>query len=95
MNEKEIRQTINDLAQKFAQKRPNASKEDIEHMILDLFFQMYCEDKMDREDLSTLCAVMGYEAKQDILDQIEKDKENIRKGAKAWPKNKSKNLSKG
>ena len=74
MNEQEIKQLIKQLKQQFKSKYPNKSDEDIEHMILDLFFQTFIEDKMDRQDLTTLTRALGYEVNDDILDQIEQDK---------------------
>ena len=75
MNEKEIEQLIKQLKTQFKQRNKHSSEEEIEHCILDLFFQMYCENKMDRADLTTLTEFMGYEVDNEILDQIEKEKE--------------------
>ena len=79
MNEKEIKQLIKDLKTQFEKRYPDKSEEEIEHMILDVFFQAYCEDKMDRADLTTLTNVLGYEVKDEILDQIEKEKKEGKK----------------
>ena len=79
MNEKEIKQLIKDLKTQFKKRYPNKSEEEIEQMILDVFFQAYCEDKMDRADLTTLTNVLGYEVKDEILDQIEKEKKERKK----------------
>ena len=78
MNEKQIELLIKQLKQQFKKKRPNSTEEDIEHMILDLFFQMFCEDKMDRKDLTTLTEALGYQVKDDILDEVEKEKKGGR-----------------
>lgn len=74
MNEKEIKTLIKQLKQQFKKQYPNKSDEEVEKMILDVFFQAYCEDKMNREDLTTLTMVMGYSVNDDVLDQIEKEK---------------------
>ena len=55
----------------FEFKRPTATKEDVDHMILDLFFQMYCEDWISRGDLTKITKELGYEVKNDVLDDIE------------------------
>ena len=74
MSEKEIKQLIKDMKNQFSKAYPKKSEEEIEKMILDVFFKAYCEDKMDREDLKTLTSALGYEIKDEILDQIEKEK---------------------
>ena len=74
MNEKEIKTLIKQLKQQFKKQYPKRSDEEVEKMILDVFFQAYCEDKMDREDLTTLTMAMGYAVDNDVLDQIEKEK---------------------
>lgn len=78
MNEKQIQLLIKQLKEKFKKKHPNSTEEDIEHLILDLFFQMFCEDKMDRKDLTTLTEALGYKVKDDILDEVEKEKKGGR-----------------
>lgn len=79
MDEKEIKQLIKDLKKEFSKRNPNKSEEEIEHMILDMFFKAFCEDKMDRADLTTLTNVLGYEVKDEILDQVEKEKKEGKK----------------
>ena len=79
MNEKQIRLMIKNLKAYYKKHNPNKTETEIEEMILDLFFKMYCEDKMDREDLTTLTEVMGYQVKDDVLDEIEKEKKGGRK----------------
>ena len=74
MNEKEIKQLIEDMKNQFSKAYPKKSEEEIEEMILDVFFKAYCEDKMDREDLTTLTNALGYEIKDEILNQIEKER---------------------
>ena len=74
MKEKEIVKMLKELREHFKKKRPNSTEEEIEHMMLDLFFRMYCEDKMDRDDLTTLTKMLGYEVKDDVLNEIEKEK---------------------
>lgn len=79
MNKKEIEQLIKDLKCQFKKRYPNKSDEEIEHMILDVFFQAFCEDKMDRRDLTTLTNALGYDVKDEILDQVEEEKKKGRK----------------
>ena len=74
MNEKEIRELIKQLKAQFRAKYKSSSEEEIEHMILDMFFQAFCEDKMDREDLTVLTEVLGYQVDDKVLDEIEKEK---------------------
>ena len=75
MNEKQINAMLKQLRAQFKKQNPGKSAEQIDEMILDLFFKMYCYDKMDRHDLTTLTEAMGYEVKDDVLDEIEKEKE--------------------
>lgn len=76
MNEKEIYALIDQLRQQFRKINKNASEEEIDKMILDVFFQAYVEDEMDRDDLRTLTNALGYETNEDILDQVDADKRN-------------------
>ena len=74
MNEKQIRELIAQLRQQFKAKYRSKSDEEIDKMILDVFFKAYCEDKMDRENLTTLTEVLGYQVNDEILDEIEREK---------------------
>lgn len=74
MNEKEIKQLIKQLRNQFSTKFKDKTEEEIDEMILDMFFKAFCEDKMSREDLTALTEVMGYEIKEEVLDEIEKEK---------------------
>lgn len=74
MNEKQIRELIAQLRQQFKARNRDKSDEEIDRMILDVFFKAYCEDKMDREDLTTLTEVLGYQVNDEILDEIEREK---------------------
>ena len=74
MNEKQIRELIAQLRQQFKARNRDKSDEEIDKMILDVFFKAYCEDKMDREDLTTLTEVLGYQVNDEILDEIEREK---------------------
>ena len=80
MNEKEIRELIIQLRKQFKAKFKNKSDEEIDQMILDMFFKAYCEDELSREDLTTFTELMGYEVKEDILDEIENEKKKIKGG---------------
>lgn len=74
MNEKQIRELIAQLRQQFKARNRDKSDEEIDKMILDVFFKAYCEDKMDRADLTTLTEVLGYQVNDEILDEIEREK---------------------
>lgn len=74
MDEKQIKLLIKDFRLSFKKRYPNSTDEEIDHMILDVFFQAYCEDKMDRHDLTVLTDFLGYEVVDDVLDEIEKEK---------------------
>ena len=74
MNEKQIRELIAQLRQQFKARNRDKSDEEIDKMILDVFFKAYCEDKMDREDLTTLTEVLGYQVNDEILNEIEREK---------------------
>ena len=74
MNEKQIRELIAQLRQQFKARNRDKSDEEIDKMILDVFFKAYCEDKMDREDLTTLTEVLGYQVNDEILDEIERER---------------------
>ena len=73
MDEKEITKTIKKLKQHYKTKYPEMSKEEIDREVLDVFFQAFCQGKLDRNDLTTLTNAMGYMVKDEILDQIEKE----------------------
>ena len=77
MNEKQINATIKQLKQQLSKKYKTKTEEEIEKMILDMFFKAFCEDKISREDLTVLTMAMGYEVKDDILDEIEKKKKSL------------------
>ena len=74
MNERQIKELIAQLRQQFKVRNRDKSDEEIDKMILDVFFKAYCEDKMDREDLTTLTEVLGYQVNDEILGEIEREK---------------------
>ena len=74
MNHREIMQLIKQMREQFKRSCPSKSDEEIDKMILDVFFKAYCEDKMDREDLTTLTNALGYGINKEILDEIEREK---------------------
>ena len=74
MNEQEIRQFIKQLRDQFSAKFKGESEEEIDKRILDMFFEVFCDDKMSRGDLTVLAELMGYEVKEEILDEVEKEK---------------------
>lgn len=73
MNEKEIMELIEALKKDFKREYPKKNEEEIEHMILDRFFKGFCYGKMSRADLTTLTRAMGYDIKEEVLDQIERE----------------------
>ena len=74
MNEKEIKKTLSDIKNMIKEKYPNETEKQIEHRMLDMFFKAYCDDAICREDLTALTMALGYEVKNDVLDQVEKEK---------------------
>ena len=74
MNEKQIMNLIKQLKTFFKESHPEDSDEEIEHMILDVFFESFIEDKIGRRDLTVLTNALGYDVNEDILDQIVEDK---------------------
>lgn len=79
MNDKEIRTLIKQLRQQFKAANKKKSDEEIDKMILDMFFKAFCDDKLIRSDLETLTNAMGYEVNDDILDEVEKEKAKRKK----------------
>ena len=71
MNEEQIMQLIAQMKKQFKAAYSSKTDEEIEHMILDVFFETYATGKMNREDLTTLTNAMGYEVKDDVLDEYE------------------------
>ena len=74
MNKKEILQLISDLRTQFKKAYPKKTDEEIDKMILDVFFEAYVSDTMDRHDLTILTNALGYGVNEEVLDQIEIDK---------------------
>ncbi len=74
MNEKQVKALIAQLKQQFKAKFRNKTDKEIDEMILDMFFGAFCEDKMSREDLTALTMAMGHEVKDDVLDEVEREK---------------------
>ena len=74
MNDEELRQTMKEMHEAFKQKFPKKSDEEIDQMMLDMFFKAFCEDKMYKEDLMAITYVLGYTPREDILDEIEREK---------------------
>ncbi len=74
MNNEQINQLIKQMRQQFKSQFKNKNEEEIDKMILDIFFQAYCENKMDRQDLKTLTNALGYEVNDKVIDKIEKER---------------------
>ena len=74
MNENELLETLNQIRQQVKIKNPGKTDDEVDEMILDAFFESYCEDKMDVEDLCGLAQAMGYEVNEEIIEQMEKEK---------------------
>ena len=75
MNEKEVMKTLNQIKKQLKEKHSDKSDEEIDEMMLDAFFKAYCDNQMSREDLMALTIVMGYEVNEEVLDQVEKEKQ--------------------
>ena len=74
MNEKQIEMLIKQLRQQLKSKHKTKTDDEIDKMILDMFFGAFIDDKISREDLCALTIALGYEPREDILDEIEKEK---------------------
>lgn len=72
MNEQEIKLTLSQLKEQFSLRYPEKNEEEIEEMILHMFFDAYVSGKMCREDLETLTIMLGYDVKKDVLDEVER-----------------------
>lgn len=79
MNKQQILNLISELRVTFKNGYPKRTDSEIDKMILDCFFHAFVEDKMDRHDLTVLTNALGYGVNDEILDQVEKDKEKMRK----------------
>ena len=77
MNDKQINATIKQLKQQLSKMHKTKTEEEIEEMILDMFFKAFCKEKISREDLTALTMVMGYEVNDDILDEVEEKKKPL------------------
>ena len=78
MEKEEIEEVQNQIKQQMKEKYADKTEEEIEHMMLDSFFQGYCEGQMSREDLTALTIVMGYSVVDEVLDEIEKERSALK-----------------
>lgn len=81
---------LENTKKQFKEKYPNKTDEKIEHMMLDMLFQAYCEDVIDRHALTVLTEGLGYEVIDEVLDKVEKEKKQRQyyaKGGKVYVKN--------
>ena len=74
MNNEQIKTLIKQMRSQFKAMYKNKNDDEIDRMILDVFFQAFCEKKMYRDDLTTLTNALGYEINDDVIDQVEKDR---------------------
>ena len=72
MNEDPLVILKNQLKAVFEFKRPFATKEAINQMILDLFLQMYRDDWISKGDFIKIAYEFGLKPKKEFLDDIEK-----------------------
>ena len=73
MNKQEIEELIKQLKEGLKRANPNATDKEIEKMIMDIFFNAFVSGTMDRDDLKTLSAALGYEVIDEVLDEVEKE----------------------
>ena len=78
MNYEEIMNLVKELRRQFKATNKGKSEEEIDEMILDVFFQAFVQDKMDKEDLKTLSNALGYEINEDVIKEVEQEKRNRR-----------------
>ena len=74
MEEKEIELIIKELRAQYKKANKGKTDEEVDRIILDVYFKAFCEDRIDRESLCGLVERMGYEPNEEVLDQIEKEK---------------------
>lgn len=79
MTEKQAIATINQIKAQLKVKYKGKSDEEIDEMVLDMFFKAYCEDHICKEDLIALTELMGYKVKMSVIKQIEKKKKGGKK----------------
>ena len=81
---------LENTKKQFKEKYPDKTDEEIEHMLLHMLFQAYCEDVIDRHALTVLTEGLGYEVIDEVLDKVEKEKKQRQyyaKGGKVYVKN--------
>lgn len=78
MNNKEIIQLIKNLREEFKKGFPKKSDEERDNMILDVFFEAFCRNEIDRQDLTTLTIAMGHEVNNEVLDQLENEMKGVK-----------------
>ena len=74
MEHEEAEKVLKQIKQRLKEKFKDKTEEEIEQMMLDSFFEGYCNHQMTRSDLVGLAGIMGYEVKDEILDQVEKER---------------------
>ena len=78
INDKQIKALVQQMRETYHQSSPGKTEEEIDKMILEGFFLSFCNDKISREDLTNMTAEMGYVVRDDVLDQVEKDKAEMK-----------------
>lgn len=74
MEQEEAEKVLNQIKQQLKEKYKDKTDEEIEQAMLESFFEAYANNKMTRDDLVGLAAIMGYEANDEVLDQFEKER---------------------
>ena len=78
MTQEEVEKVLNQIKQQLKEKFKNKTDEEIEEAMLESFFEAYADNKMTRDDLVGLAAIMGYEANNEMLDQFDKERSEIK-----------------
>ena len=78
-NEEQVKKELERIRKEQKARFPDKTDEEIDELILNAFFQAYCENEMSREDLTGLTIAMGYEVVDEVLDKVEKEKKGKKK----------------
>ena len=81
MNEEELVETLKQIKEAVWAKPENKDKteDQIDEIILDGFFQSFCDGKITKEDLCAIAVAMGYEPTEEFLNNPTPDPINERK----------------
>ena len=75
MNDKELRETLKAIKAQVKAKPENKGKsdEEIDRILLDGFFQAFCDGKMSRNDLAAITQALGYEVSEEFMNDPSPD----------------------